>query len=300
MKSRWLLVVVVSLSSSAVLAQSAASAPPDAEAAVGREISAQQARTDVHLLWTLARLGLTTEQIAVVIPHLEQIQSHLNAISSRRAKAHGQQQTALDNARAALLERETPRQTTYDNIQRALRQVQLATQIEMEKIQQAEARIEAELTEQQLGLLEMREQRDARVARLRELEGEATAAAYIVKKLGEIRELLPDEYARVRLRVASEVAVKTEGPRSSRFSVYRQRVLSMMDQAYRWTVAEFQAKQPTLEQSVTDTLEIRADADAPSAEGLIPYEEYAEAIRAPRTLELLREVLARWGGEADE
>ena len=300
MKSHWLLVVVVFLSSPAVLAQNPAGPPPDAEAVLGPELSAQQARTDVHLLRVLARLGLTTEQIAAVIPYLEQIQLHLDAIASRRAKAYGQQRTALDNARAALIAGEAQRRTTYDNIQRALRQVQLATQIEMEKIQQAEAGIEAELTEQQLGLIETREQREARVARLRELEGEATAAAYIVKKLGEIRELLPDEYVRVRLRVASEIAVKTEGPRSSRFNPYRQRVLSMMDQAYRWTVAEFQAKQPTLEQSVVETLEIRADADVPSAEGLIPYEEYADVVRAPRTLELLREALARRGGEAGE
>lgn len=266
----------------------------------GEAISAQQARDDVRILGTLAQLQLGTEQIARIIPHLEQIQTHLTVIADRRARAYTQQQAALQTTRSALIQGETLRENAYDSIQRALRQLQLATQVEMQRVRQEEANVEAELTEAQLARIETSEQREARLARVRELEGEATAAAYIVKKLREIRELLPDEYARVRLRVANEIAVKTEGPRSSRFNAYRQRALALMDQAYGWTVADFQGKLSTLEQSVARHLEIRPEADAPSAEGLIPYEEYAAVLRNPRTVELLREALNRRGGGMGE
>ncbi|MFQ5808892.1 MAG: hypothetical protein ACE5JM_04645 [Armatimonadota bacterium] len=263
-------------------------------------MSAQQARHDVQLLRTLAQLDLTTEQIPKIIPRLEQIRNHLEAIAERRAKTYGQHRTALANVRTALVEGRTPSQSTVETIQRALRQLQLAIQIQMQRVLQEEAGIQAELTEQQLGRIETKEQRDARRERVSEFEGETTAAAYIVKKLQEIRELLPDEYARVRLRLANEIAVKTEGPRSPRFNAYRQRALSVIDEAYSWTVVEFQGRLPTLEQSVATSLGIRPDADAPSAEGLISYEDYAAALRDPRTLELLREIIARRGGGAGD
>ncbi|MGD8238400.1 MAG: hypothetical protein PVH68_07610 [Armatimonadota bacterium] len=290
-----LLVAVPCLFCAAAAAQDATNAP-----AAGEALSAQQARDDVRLLRTLAQLDITTGQIPRIIPYLEQIQAHLSTISQRRDKTYGQHRTALENVRTAVVEGRTPRQSAVETIQRALRQLQLSIQIQMQRVLQEEAGIQAELTEQQLGSIETREQRDARLERVRELEGQTTAAAYVVKKLQEIRELLPDEYAHVRLRLANEIAVKTEGPRSPRFNPYRQRALAMMDQAYRWTVVEFQGYLPTLDQSVATTLGIRPDADAPSAEGLIPYEEYAGALRDPRTLALLRQIIARRGGGAGD
>ena len=296
MKPGSLLVVAACFLPVLVVAQEAA----DVGAGGAQQMPAQQARDDLQLLRTLAQLDLTAEQIAKAIPHLEQIQAHLETIADRRAKTYAQERTALESTRTALIQGDTPRSSTYDNIRQALGQLQLAIQVAMQRVRQEEAGLEAELTGQQLDRIETSEQRDARIERVRELEGEMTAAAYIVKKLGEIRELLPDEYARVRLRVANEIAVKTEGARSPRFNAYRQRVLAMMDEAYRWTVVEFRAKLPTLERSVALGLEIRPEADAPSAEGLIPYEEYAATLRNPRTIELLREMLERRGGGAGD
>ena len=294
MKPCWLSTAVGCLLPVAALAQvdvaDTAAAEPTA--------SPRELQEDVQLLGTLATLELSAEQIVKIIPSLEQIQQHLVAIAARRTKVHGRQRSALERARGALIRGDRPSETTYTSIQRALRQLQLATQSETQKILQVEARIEGELTEQQLALIETREQREARLARVRELEGETTAAGYIVKQLTAIRELLPDQYARIRLRLANEIAVKTEGPRSSRFNAYRQRALTMLDDVYGWTVVQFEARLPTLAGDVREFLPIRPEADAPSAEGLIPYEEYADVLRNPRTLELLREMLARRGGGA--
>jgi len=296
MKSRSLVVILAYLLPVAVFAQETAERGAGAGTAGDRQMSPRQLSDDVRLLRTLAQLELTTEQIGKIIPYVEQIRTHLNAVADRRAKTYGQQRTALENTRSALIQGSAPQRTTYDSIHGALRQLQLVIQVQMQKTEQVEANIQGELTERQLGRIEAKEQRDARLARVRELEGEATAAAYVVKKLKETRELLPDEYAGVRLRVANEIAVKTEGARSRRFNAYRQRVVAMMDEAYRWTVVEFQGRLPTLERSVATHLEIRRDADAPSGEGLIPYEEYIEALRNPRTPQLLREMFQRRGG----
>jgi len=299
MKSRSLLAAVVCLFSAATLAQDAPVAGERsdvAETARGEPLAPRRTRDDVRLLRTLSELELTTEQIAKIIPLLQEIRTHLTAIAARRAKTHTAQRGALANARSALIRGETPRQSTYDTIQSSLRQLQISTQTLQQRVLQVESRIQAELTERQLLRIETREQREARLTRVRELEGETTARAYVVKKLQETRELLPDQYARIRLRLANELAVKTEGPRSPRFNAYRQRVLATMDQAYQWTAAHFQAQLPTLEQAVEDALEMRSDADAPSAEGLIPYEQYAGAIRNPRTRDLAREMLDRRGG----
>lgn len=265
---------------------------------VGQPDDPERLRDDVRILKLIARLGLTSSQMRRILPELDKIQQAIAKAATEREKLRGDYADALAAARQALVEGKplaASVQTRLDRLAQASRAVD--AQME-EEIAACEARIERSLAPQQLDLIETAAQQEARLKRIEELEGETTAAGYVVKKLTEIREMLPDEYAGIRLRLATEIAQKIEGARSRRFNAFRQQLLRMMDNVYQWTDQEWKKSEPDLADTVSKYLNIRPDADPAPSGGVLSYERYRGLLRSPRTPALLREMLQASGGVA--
>jgi hypothetical protein len=259
--------------------------------------SPQELRQDVVLLELIRRLELTSAQMERILPELDAVQQAIHTAEADRDKLRRDYAAPLDAAREALIKGDVPgtaTETQLDRLVQAARGIDTNTEA---AIAADEAQVERALTSQQLTMIETRTQEEARRARIQELEGETTAAGYVVKKLTETRDMLPDEYQASRLRIANDIAQRVEGAGSRRFNAFRQQTLRMMDNVFQWSDQQWAESLPTLKGTVTKYLDIRPEANPAPAADVVPYQQYRELIRSPRTPVLIRELLHAEGTE---
>jgi hypothetical protein len=260
--------------------------------------SPQELPQDVALLELMRRLELTSAQMERILPELDAIQQAIRTAEADRDKLRRQYAAALNDARQALITGEVPSATTQTQLERLVQAARTIDANTEAAIAADEAQVERALTSQQLTMVETRAQEEARRARIQELEGETTASAYVVKKLTEIRNMLPDEYQASRLRIANDIAQRVEGAGSRRFNAFRQQSLRMMDNVFQWPDQQWAESLPTLNETVTKYLDIRPEANPAPAADVVPYQQYRDLLRSPRTPVVIRELLRAEGTEA--
>ncbi len=280
-QTTWLLLCLsanLAVLSAPVRAQGEPTAPP-----------AGDVLEDLALLSVAGRLKLTPRQIKKVIPLLQDVQADQAALEAARQQALADRRDDFRAVEEAYLSGEEPPRACLERINASLAKVRAAEQEAEAKLTRREARLLGYFTRDQVRLIETEQQYLAAQKRRQKLEGAASAAEYVVNKLSEVRELLPEEYRAQAAPLAAQVAVVVKGPRFRHLPAVKERVLYLFEQVRRMSQQEFETTLPTMPEQVSKLLDL--PATQPTTTTKISREEFLRFLKSPRTVELLSQLL---------
>jgi hypothetical protein len=159
----------------------------------------------------------------------------------------------------------------------------------------AAARIQRMLTAEQAFRIETAAEQAEREAMEMRLEGAASPLDYVIVKLKEQMELMPDEYLRTRERRALDMARTMFGEDSPRARTLAAQLLTIMDQVASLTPEQYGERRAKLREDIAEALGLE---EAPPRR--ILYEEFIAWIVSERTPVVLRELLNVRPTEAEE
>lgn len=245
-------------------------AQADEAPVIGVELTPSELYRDVGFLKIAAMLNLSDGQVAKILPIVERVAEHLAADGAADEAAYAEVEVAADAVTKALLAGTDPQRRDLASLNAAAnaREQRVATQAAV--VAQAAADIQRTLTAEQAARIETAVQmRERKVVEVR-LEGHGSTAEYVVAKLDEQADLMPDEYMRTCEARAVEIAEALLGKDAPRLRAMATALLRVMNQVAGWTPEEYAQQRPTLEAQVQERLRL---PPGPS-EGLIKHDEF--------------------------
>ena len=243
---------------------------------------------DVKTLRLVSRLELTTTQIEKILPVVQQLADQAAADEKADATAWQSVKPAADKVIAALLAGATPPDAETVLLDQAATERTQREDYRAALAADAAVQIQRMLTAEQARRIETAARQAQRKARQARMGGAETPIEYIVRRLDEQGELMPDEYLRTCENRALETAEAVLGQGAPGVRALAGALLQIMNQVARWSPQEYAAQRPTLAQQVAQQLNLPEDADA----SLIKYEDFIGWITSDRTPPALRELLA--------
>jgi hypothetical protein len=253
---------------------------------------------DIRLLRDVETLQLSLDQVKAILPHVQEIQTHVERIAELRTETFQKQARTIYHMRTALAAARPPGLRDNLALGRALQDLQSRVAGEQQDIVGLAQRVLGELNDTQRGLIETPAEEQARLQRLEALGGHTQAADFIVSQFRQIRDLLPDEYARSRGLIAENIVGRVEPPGSPRIPALTVAVLALMDEVYSLDPAQFAQRAPDLAHDIQTRLELSPIADVPPTAGKLTQTEFQEFLTDPRTVPVLQGLLAWRPGRA--
>jgi hypothetical protein len=265
----------------AVLAQAPpVTAPPEGP-------SPSELYRDVRCLELVGRLALTAAQIGKILPVVQEIADQTTADQQADAEAWTKVAAASGRVVAALLAGVTPPPADTALVDQAAAERNRREDQRAALVADSVARIQRMLTAEQAWRIETAALQAERLARQARLEGAETPVEYIVRKLDQQAELMPDEYLRTREGRALEMAAAILGENAPGTRKLAVALLEIMDEVADWTPAQYAEQRPTLADQVAKSLDLPAEI----ADDLVKYEDFAGWITSERTPGALKELL---------
>jgi len=244
---------------------------------------------DVKVLRLLANLELTTSQIEKILPVVQQIAEQAVADQQADDSAWGLAKAAGDKVIASLLAGVDPPQAETSLLDQAAQERNRREDFRAGLAAEAAVQIQRMLTAEQAARIETAAEQARRKAVQARLGGAETPVDYILMKLDEQAELMPDEYVRTRQERAMETAQALLGGDSPQTRALADALLrDVMDEVAQWDAAKYAQQRSTLGEQITKTLRL---PPAPEQHA-IRYEDFIAWITSERTPPVLREALA--------
>jgi hypothetical protein len=243
---------------------------------------------DVKALRLVAQLELTTVQVEKILPVVQNVADQAAADQQADATAWLGVKAAADKVVAAMLagvpppaaETATLNDTAAARNERENARAALAAD--------AAVQIQRMLTAEQASRIETAAEQAQRKALQARMGGAETPVEYILLKLDEQAELMPDEYVRTREDRAVETAEAILGQGAPGVRPLAVALLNVMNEVAGWTPQQYAQERPGLGKKVAEALKL---PEAPD-DNLIKYEDFVGWITSERTPVVLREVLA--------
>ncbi|MGQ9730670.1 MAG: hypothetical protein ACUVX8_05285 [Candidatus Zipacnadales bacterium] len=260
------------------------------------ELTPSELYRDVMALRLVRTLKLTPTQMAKIIPVLERVTTQQVADTQADEAAWTVVSQAAQTVIQALLEgRQPPRaemalfeQVAAERARREAFRVSLAAE--------AAVQIQRMLTAEQARKIETRVEQEQRKRLEAQLEGAPTPVDYIIQKLDEQVELMPDEYIRLRESRALEMTRTLLGPDDPRRRDFAMALLGIMNEVQSWTAAEYAAQKPMLRERISQQLNL----PLPVSPHEITYDEFISWITSNRSAPVLAELLRFQAGGTTE
>ncbi|MBM3499659.1 MAG: hypothetical protein FJX74_13445 [Armatimonadetes bacterium] len=243
---------------------------------------------DVRALRLVSLLELSAAQIRKALPVVQAVAAQ--AATDQDADAAAWQAVERSSAKvvAALLAGTTPPGADVALLDQAAAERNQREDRRAALVADAAAQIQRMLTAEQARRIETAALQAQRVARQVRLEGAETPVDYIVRKLDQQAELMPDEYLRTREQRALEMAAALLGDDAPGSRALGLVLLDIMDQVAGWTAQQYAAQRPTLGEQIAQQLDLPTEPAA----GLVRYEDFTAWIMSERTAPALQELLA--------
>jgi hypothetical protein len=250
---------------------------------------------DTKALRIVTELDLTRAQIEKIVPVVQTVADQL--VADQQADAHAYELVAeeAETAIAALTRGQEPPPREMSLLDRAAGERNKREDFRAGLTADAAARIQRMLTAEQAFRIETAAEQAEREAMEMRLEGAASPLDYVIVKLKEQMELMPDEYLRTRERRALDMARTMFGEDSPRARTLAAQLLTIMDQVASLTPEQYGKRRAKLREDIAEALGLE---EAPPRR--ILYEEFIAWIVSERTPVVLRELLNVRPTEAEE
>ena len=243
---------------------------------------------DVKSLRLVSRLELTTSQIEKILPVVQEVAGQAAADQQADAAAWQAVEAAAAKTVAALLAGVAPPAAETALLDQAAAERNQRENYRGALVADAAVRIQRMLTAEQAQRIETAALQAQRKGRQARLEGADSPVAYIVRKLDQQAELMPDEYLRTRDDRALEMATAILGDNAPGVRPLAVALLDIMNQVAGWTPQQYAAQRPTLPEQIAKRLDLPADTGA----DLVLYDDFTAWITSERTAKVLKELLA--------
>lgn len=242
---------------------------------------------DVKALMLAAQLELTAAQVEKIVPVLQMISDQAAADEAADQASWQVVQKAADRVIAALLAGVQPPEGETAALDQVARERRQREEARAAMVASAAIQIQRMLTARQARRIETAAEQAERLARQARMEGARTPIEYLLRKLDEQAELMPDEYLRIREQRALEMAqaIEGEGPGVRRLA---EALLRITDEVAEWSPQQYSQQRATLGQQLAEALGLPQEED----KDLIRYEEFISWITSEATVRALREFLA--------
>ena len=257
---------------------------PAGPAPVSGQAGAELIWRDVTILTVASGLGLTSQQIAAIVPQLEQLQAQITAGRTTRAQVWQQSSQPITTVVNAWLAGAEPEANARAQAMAAATQAQTSDEASEAAELRAREAFLALLAPEQLQLVETAEDAALRREAMAYYGGAPSLADYIVRQLDAQRTLMPDEYQMIRQATAAVITRKVPVPEGADTSQLHGAILALLDQIYGLADADYAAARPSLPDQVRQYLNITDDA----AVKPVRYEDLGRWLRDPRTLAYLK------------
>jgi vacuolar-type H+-ATPase subunit H len=258
------------------------------------ELTPSELYRDTKVLRVVTELDLTRSQIEKILPVAQTVTDQ--ALADREADDHDYEliAEAAEAVIAALTKGDDPPPKEMSLLDGAARKRNEREDFRAGLAADAASKIQRMLTRQQASRIETAAEQAERNAVEQRLEGSSSPLDYIVAKLQEQMELMPDEYLRVREQRAWDMAeaILVEG--SARIQALARDLLAIMDQVASWTPEQYEESRAKLRSAVAERLGLPQE-EAPK----ILYEDFIAWITSDRTPVVLRELLTIREPEAE-
>jgi hypothetical protein len=251
------------------------------------ELTPSELYRDTKALLVVTKLELTRSQIEKILPVVQTAADQL--VADRQADDHAYElvSEAADAVIAALTRGQQPPPRQMSLLDRAARERAEREDFRAGLAANAASQIQRMLTGEQASRIETAAEQAERKAVEARLEGASSPLDYIVEKLNEQMELMPDEYLRTREKRALDMAVAILGEGAPRVGVLARELLAIMDEVASWTPEEYQKARAELPGDIAERLGL------PEQEAReILYEDFIAWITSDRTPAVLQELLA--------
>ena len=263
------------------------------------QLTPKQLLRDAELLSVVSRLGLTPRQAAKFVAALREVQKALRDVEALREGLAAERADDFEAVRKSYIARTEPPQDVVRRIDAAWAQIERAEEQADEGISALEGILLGALTRDQVALVETEQQHVVRERRREQFEGAATAAEFVVNKLKEVRDLLPEEYAQQAARLTRDVAAAVGAGGGRRGDPVRQRLAYLFEQVRAMSQEDWNKALETAEEDVVKLLDLPQEQQA-APEGAIGREEFRQFVRDPRTPPVLQQWLQRQPSEEGE
>ncbi|MBM3474069.1 MAG: hypothetical protein FJX75_12440 [Armatimonadetes bacterium] len=243
---------------------------------------------DVTVLGLVNRLELTTAQIEKIVPVVERVADQAAADEKADAAAYETVKPAADRLIAALLAGMAPMDADMALLDQAATERTQREDSRAALAADAAVQIQRVLTAEQARRIETASRQAQRKAQQAQMGGAETPLEYIVRRLDEQAELMPDEYVRTREDRAVETAQVILGEGAAGVRALAGALLGIMDEVEQWSAQQYAARRPTLAEEIAKELNLPQEPDT----SLIKYEDFIAWITSERTAPVLRDLLA--------
>ncbi len=242
---------------------------------------------DVKILQVVNQLYLTRAQIEKIVPIAQKLSDQAAADRAADDAAYKDVGPAAQTVIQALTKGANPPQDAVTALDQAAKARNAREDTRAGLAANAAAEILRTLTAQQVYRVETAAEQANRRALQARLEGAATPLDYVIQKLREQTELMPDEYLRTREQRARSTAQALLGENAPGVRPLAIRLLSIMDEIAKMTPEKYQQARATLPQDVARLLGLSPPPETPP----ITYDDFLAWIVSDRTPVVLQAAL---------
>jgi len=242
---------------------------------------------DVKSLQIVDKLQLTRTQIAKILPVVQKVADQLQTDQAADDAAYKEVQRAAAAVLQALIRGQDPPPEELTAFDQAARQRNAREDARAVMAAQAAADIQRMLTAEQAARIETAAEQADRQALAQRLEGAATPLDYVVRKLEEQTELMPDEYLQTREQRALDVAEALLGKSAPAIRPLAITLLGIMDQIANLAPQQYAQLRPTLPDKLAEALNLPPPPQTPP----IYYDDFIAWIASERTPMVLQDAL---------
>jgi hypothetical protein len=251
------------------------------------QLTPSEVYRDVKLLQVVDQLQLTRAQIEKMVPIAQKVSDQAAADRAADDAAYKDVGPAAQIVIQALTKGVDPPRDALAALDQAAKARNAREDTRAGLAAAAAAEILRTLTAQQVSRIETAAEQANRRALQARLEGAATPLDYLMQKLQEQTELMPDEYLRTREQRALSTAEALLGENAAGVRPLATRLLNIMDQIARMTPEHYQRARATLPQDVAKLLGLPPPPETPP----ITYDDFIAWLASDRTSVVLQAAL---------
>ena len=252
------------------------------------DFTPEQLYEQVALLQVASTLQLTSEQITQLTPLLEGIGENRGALLSSADEAWNQYGEAIQQVISAQIGGQQASAEVRQSANVGVTSFRNQRDVFYRSLESSVALLQSYLTVQQRQLIAPPGPAESQAQRAVALEGASSLSEYIVGVINTQRNLMPDEYALIRIPEAQRVAAKIVPPNAPQFGQIVEQVLQLADTVHGQSPAQYIQQYPALVEQVAQYLQL----PAPSAQPPISYQQLLDFLTSPYTLPLLQQAAA--------
>lgn len=247
--------------------------------------SAADLAENARVLYVARTLRLRQDQVAKIIPLLNQAQARIQQRDATLDDLWTRNQAAFNAADQALVLGRRPVQNALNAVGRAITAHDNARSSSDADLEQLADQMLSLLDKQQLANVETLRQIRAQEQNQQQVAGASGIAAEIQRYAVAMRQLLPDEYDALRVPMGLRLAALLVAPNQRNYNNAVAGVLRVLDSVRRLSDAQFSDALPLMQRSIARALGL-PEATAFSGRP-VSFDDFMVFVACPRTVDLL-------------